>query len=97
MYLFNLTTKLKNMVLERNKIKANNLNLEKKYTRTIYRYLRNMTLKFLHLTKFKHISPIKLFLFCFDSLVKKINQMFILYFNNKPTRFIQKSLSLFII
>lgn len=29
MYLFNLTTKLKNMVLKRNKIKANNLNLEK--------------------------------------------------------------------
>lgn len=52
MNLFNLTTKLKNKVLKRNKIKANNLNLEKKYTRTIYRYLRNMTLKFLHLTKF---------------------------------------------
>lgn len=29
MNLFNLTTKLKNMVLKRNKIKANNLNLEK--------------------------------------------------------------------
>lgn len=29
MYLFNLTTKLKNRVLKRKKIKANNLNLEK--------------------------------------------------------------------